>query len=189
MVKVKELSVEDLERQRSHLQGARGEIEGRIRGLQEGIDLGEGRDAELFKQSLAGRDAVKERSRLREQTEEKQGQLQREVGDLTILVEELERLDQEIIAVRHQADVDRVAASAERRRVGLLALGQEIPAALEGVTARLQVLVSEWEAERQSRNNDLQQGFVCPGEVALQRLNYLVAELLHGARGFEEGRR
>jgi len=185
MVKVKS-SVEDLQRDLTRLQGLKGGIEGRIRGLQEGLDLAAGRDAELARAGFAGKDVVKERARMREQTAAKQAERERETRDLGLLVEELQRLARELDVAQHQADLARAEASTRRRQAGIGVAAREIREALAGPASRLEELWAEYQEERQLRNR-LNGSFECPGEQILERLGYLVAELLHGAQAIERG--
>jgi len=187
MVKVKESSVEDLERDLTRLQGLRAEAEGRVRGLQEGIDLGEARDAELARAGFAGRDTSRERARLREQLAAKQAEIERETRDLGLLMEELQRLERELNVAQRQADEARAEASTRRRQAGTVVAAREIREALAGPASRLEELWAEHQDERQLRNR-LNGSFACPGEKVLERLRYLLSELLAGARAIEEGR-
>lgn len=187
MVKASRVSVEVLKRQRDDLEKKRTEAVARIEALKIEVDKGVADDGELYERSLSGSDTSRERSKVRQRTEQQKVALNQEVEDLGKLMVKMEGVEQEIVRAKHQGAVDQVAQSAEERRVELTAIAREIPVALREATAHLQQLVTSWESERQIRNNDLGQGFGCPGEVALQRLNYLVAELLHGASMIEGG--
>ena len=174
--------VQDLQR----LKGLHEEAKGRITGLEREVALLEERDRELARRGFQGEAVGKERAKLHETLDAKGRELKRETQDLGILEQELQRVEAEHQVAQRQADEACAEAGAQRRQAGLVVVAREIREALAGVVSRLEELFAEHQDERQLRNR-LNGSFECPGEKDLERLRYLIQELLNGARAIEEG--